>query len=366
MADTAVTSEGNRAADRAAAAAAPPAGVDVLCPMCSYNLRGLAEPRCPECGYASTWAELTDARLRPHPYLFEHHPEKSVRSFLRTLLGTALPRRFWPTVPAGQPVRVWRLTVYLLLCWLPLPLVVAGALAGRAELVRRTQNSAWLPASRINYATGLGVVLARPATQDDEATAALRRDVAAAGSIAQYVARTQPDVTFGQSWDTEFSRTWDGYNLKWRPIERAAVFVMLLVSWPVASFVGVAAMQGSLRRAKLRRDQLWRAHAYTFEWVGLMAMSVALALAAMWLHASAGPSPDQTSLGVLVGEFASRGLGWTVPMMLAAVATYRLWRAMRDYLQFPHALAAAATVQAVTLLAGYTLMVALGITVADS
>jgi hypothetical protein len=26
------------------------AGRDVACPLCRYNLRGLASPRCPECG----------------------------------------------------------------------------------------------------------------------------------------------------------------------------------------------------------------------------------------------------------------------------------------------------------------------------
>lgn len=38
---------------------APPAGSpdwatlheDVRCPLCDYDLRGLTEPRCPECGY---------------------------------------------------------------------------------------------------------------------------------------------------------------------------------------------------------------------------------------------------------------------------------------------------------------------------
>src|SRR5687768_18521450 len=30
------------------------------CPLCDYDLRGLAEPRCPECGYRFTWEELRD------------------------------------------------------------------------------------------------------------------------------------------------------------------------------------------------------------------------------------------------------------------------------------------------------------------
>jgi hypothetical protein len=48
---------------------------DVSCPMCEYNLRGLAEPRCPECGYRFAWKDLLDAKARAHAYLYEHHPE---------------------------------------------------------------------------------------------------------------------------------------------------------------------------------------------------------------------------------------------------------------------------------------------------
>ena len=47
---------------------------DIFCPLCEYNLRGLIEPRCLECGYRFEWPDLLDPRRRLHPYLFEHHP----------------------------------------------------------------------------------------------------------------------------------------------------------------------------------------------------------------------------------------------------------------------------------------------------
>ena len=59
----------------------------ICCPLCEYNLRGLSEPRCPECGYRFDWDALLDPTKRLHPYLFEHHPERNVRSFVRTFLG---------------------------------------------------------------------------------------------------------------------------------------------------------------------------------------------------------------------------------------------------------------------------------------
>lgn len=68
---------------------------EIHCPLCTYNLHGLNEARCPECGYRFEWSEILDPDPRPHPYLFEHHPEKDVRSFLQTLVGGLRPGRFW-------------------------------------------------------------------------------------------------------------------------------------------------------------------------------------------------------------------------------------------------------------------------------
>ncbi len=36
------------------------AGRDVFCPQCEYNLRGLDQPRCPECGLAIRFPTATD------------------------------------------------------------------------------------------------------------------------------------------------------------------------------------------------------------------------------------------------------------------------------------------------------------------
>jgi hypothetical protein len=76
---------------------------DLHCPLCEYNLRGLTEPRCPECGYRFQWAELIDEKLKLHPYLFEHHPRRNVRSFWKTAVGGLQPGRFWTKLHAGQP-----------------------------------------------------------------------------------------------------------------------------------------------------------------------------------------------------------------------------------------------------------------------
>ena len=85
---------------------------DVHCPLCNYNLRGLAEPRCPECGYQFTWPELLDPARRRHAYLFELHQESNFKSFWKTAFHSLRPRKFWLTLRADQPSVPRRLFLY--------------------------------------------------------------------------------------------------------------------------------------------------------------------------------------------------------------------------------------------------------------
>jgi hypothetical protein len=90
---------------------------DIHCPMCKYNLRGLSEPRCPECGFRFIWQDLLEAKTRPHPYLYEHHPRSPIRSFWRTALTAAVqPGRFWGALHPAQPSRPGRLLRYWIRC----------------------------------------------------------------------------------------------------------------------------------------------------------------------------------------------------------------------------------------------------------
>ncbi len=96
---------------------------NVICPLCEYNLRGLIEPRCPECGYRFEWPEVLDPARCLHPYLFEHHPEHNVRSFLATILNAQRPRRFWASLHPVQPSRPRRLRLY---AWIVLGIYLFG------------------------------------------------------------------------------------------------------------------------------------------------------------------------------------------------------------------------------------------------
>lgn len=99
---------------------------DILCPLCEYNLRSLSEARCPECGYRFTWPEVLDPQRRLHRYLFEHHPERNVWAFRKTVTGQWLPQRFWRTLHPVQSVNVRRLRWYWLVVALVYFLCVAG------------------------------------------------------------------------------------------------------------------------------------------------------------------------------------------------------------------------------------------------
>jgi hypothetical protein len=94
---------------------------EILCPLCGYNLRGLIEPRCPECGYRFDWHALLNPPPR-HPYLFEHHPDRNVRSFFHTLVAGLRPRRFWKELQPIHAPRLLRLILYWLLATALMPL----------------------------------------------------------------------------------------------------------------------------------------------------------------------------------------------------------------------------------------------------
>lgn len=107
---------------------------EIICPMCWYNLRGLQEPRCPECGYRFTWPEVLDPARRRHPFLFEQHPHNNFWSFRKTLLATLRPSRFFSKLHPAHIAHVGRALMYALIC--SLPYLAAASLAAVRVLFR--------------------------------------------------------------------------------------------------------------------------------------------------------------------------------------------------------------------------------------
>src|SRR5690348_9108847 len=104
----------------------------ILCPLCDYNLRGISEPRCPECGYRFAWPELMEVARQSHPTLFDHNPRRKLRNFLATLRGGFSPVTFWTSIHPKLACSRWRLLLYLVLYMLPWLSLLAVALISQA------------------------------------------------------------------------------------------------------------------------------------------------------------------------------------------------------------------------------------------
>jgi len=95
---------------------------DVPCPLCDYNMRGLPSPRCPECGGQYSWPDLLDPVFGRHPFIYEHHDNRNLWSFTRTLTTGLLPSFFWRSVKPTHHVVDERLRGYF---WIVLALGLA-------------------------------------------------------------------------------------------------------------------------------------------------------------------------------------------------------------------------------------------------
>ncbi len=120
---------------------APPAGepifadLDIPCPHCEYNLRGLIEPRCPECG------EIFDPYKVLHDFR-ETQPPLPIFWVIRNVYRH--PLEFWRLQQVRRsrgPTRVQLFSALLylptLLAWTYLELAGAPATAPAELLVRR-------------------------------------------------------------------------------------------------------------------------------------------------------------------------------------------------------------------------------------
>jgi hypothetical protein len=278
------------------AAAAPSHGDatarDVACPLCAYDLRGLAEPRCPECGFRFEWADLLDPAKRKHPYLFEHHPERNVRSFVGTLWGGLRPRTFWTSLYPSQPSDARRLALYA---------IAVAAVPVLLPLVMFGRNVLWLN----GYAESW---------------------------ILNYVA---PYVPAG------YSRLRVAWNTPPRPDE----FLELLafyVGWAAVTFLSLLVFRISMRRARIDPVHVARCVVYSFDavfWVGALGVAAAAVSTLAGLMGYPGVEPVWVAVPIVA-----------TPPVLAAVVLYRLDTAYRRYLRFDRPFLTVLASQVITLL----------------
>jgi hypothetical protein len=264
---------------------------DVACPLCEYNLRGLVEPRCPECGYAFEWHVLLDDNLRLHEYVFEHHAERSAWSFRRTLLGGLRPGRFWRSLRPEQPSIVRRLRMYWMICAFAL---LAAAVA--AFFCCRPSGQGFSYGAFGGYGWWSDSVWNQP----------------------RWVLRQ----FFG------FLRYDALYTLG----------ALTLAAWPWASLAALLVYQQSMGKAKIRAAHLVRCVVYSADAMVWAAIAIALVAAAA-VTFDIGPSTGEAFAlaGVIVAAYL--------------VACYRLFRAYQLYLKFHRPLLTVLAAQVIVLLA---------------
>ena len=283
----------------------------LICPLCDYDLRGLTEARCPECGYAFTWEELRDPARRLHPYLFEHHAERNVWSFRKTLLNSLLPRRFWRTLFPTQPSRPRRLMLYWALVTLlgvtPFLLAVGYRMYEMDQRMRQ---------QRATHAT----------TMSPQYRAEL---IARHGSVEAMMDTYMP--LFPSPRYFQLSNITGYWELG--TAFRVTTFALL---WPFLTFASLMVFRASMRRARVRPIHVLRCVVYSADVAALVAAITTIVwfFYEPWLR-------QQGNWSAAWWQYAGTGGAVIVVAFLFAVLTYRLWIAFRRYLRFEHALATA-------------------------
>jgi hypothetical protein len=293
----------------------------VLCPLCEYQLRGLSQPRCPECGYQFTWDEVLNADRRPHPYLFEHHPRQNVWSFARTKLGGFRPWIFWIKLKPTMPLVPKRLVLYWLI---NLPLLLILLLGG---FIRFYANVA--PSIRMMRTSTINYMQKRPT----EPT--VQQWVQRYGTARRAVDALYPDPF---SFSGIQGLIGDYFIRRARaPKLDFAPAALLLILWPWATFATLMIFRISMARARIRPPHVLRCVVYSCDVVLIPVAALVFILPEfnqyMW-------NPLEVFSGLV-----------RACLLMSALTLYKLGFAYRLYLRFPHAWTTVVVAQIVVSLA---------------
>jgi len=291
---------------------------DVFCPLCDYNLRGLTDPRCPECGFGFEWPDVLDPSRRIHPYIFEHHPERNFRSFWRTAFAGWRPRRFWTSLHPAQPSRPRRLMLY----W--------GVAAGMVVLAYLITFAALTH----DGATQQAAFKVRLIAYMNTPAAAQRRAVVVSeyGSVQAYADAVYPTRYVKNA---QKILTSDG-------LFGAFVLPMAcILSWSWMTLAALLIFRASMRRARIKTVQVLRCVIYC-------SADLLLWLAVLLLMLTPAHVLAMMGMRWWIGFMAVSATCCAVSCI--ALTTHRLTIAYRLYLRFDHPDATVLASQIVALL----------------
>ena len=278
---------------------------DILCPLCEYNLRGLTQPRCPECGYRFDWPEVLNPDRQPHPFLFEHHPEKNWWSYRQTVRGACRPKRFWTSLHPSQPSRPRRMLAY----WL-----IGACLLGL-----------------------VGVLFVVPYAVYEVHTCDLRRNEARRhtrmerivqqwGSMDAYLDLYYPTGIVELKTDIK-----NGDILRWYKSRFVPAVLGTLLVWPWLTLAAMMVLQISMRRARLKPIHLARCVLYSCDvsaWAALFIVACIATTLAPFLFDPAAQTFRFGRPDFVLGH----ALGWIG--LTITWSTWRLRTACKYYLRF--------------------------------
>lgn len=300
---------------------------EICCPLCDYNLRGLTEPRCPECGYQFEWANILDPTQRIHAYLFEHYPKRNIWSFVKTVLGSANPFAFWRSLHPYQPSNVRRLFLFWVLCVViaVIPFLTAAVpfIADYPREVARSR-SAELASLQKSYSMRTSVINQF-------------------GTVERYLDRLYPPINSKHF----YLQLQNG--LKRQPMLMLLPFLMLI--WPWGTFLILLIFRQSMSRAKINIAHVMRCVLYS-DGVLYAAFILTGPILLLVLLAMTNLPPGMTMevhLSRMVVLFMK--LSCLAAPILWMFAFWRLIVAYQRYLRFPHAVATIISTQIILFLA---------------
>jgi hypothetical protein len=275
---------------------------EIACPLCEYNLRGLTEPRCPECGYRFTWREMLDPTRQLHRYLFEHHFDRRVWAFFRTLCGHLVPMRFWRQLHPNQPSR----PVLIFLYWSCIAIVYLVTIAISVGYT--------VPTSRANNRAVRFSLRAAEKDSNSPMSPWIKHIIFEYGSLQTYLDSQYPTSALGIARVLLFGNG--------NPFGAMLIFLFL---WPWLTMAAFALFRRTLGRANVRPSHLMRISVYSCDVILLPLLGLLVNVGADHVARSSALIPlVNWRIEVLCALFGIAAITWL----------YRLVVAFMFYLRF--------------------------------
>jgi hypothetical protein len=278
---------------------------EMHCPLCDYNLRGLQQPRCPECGFVFTWAELKRGQDETHPYLFEHHPKRNIWSFWRTYWRDCFPQTFWIDLSPAQPVRTRRLVSY----WLMASMVTLTAVI-----------------ITLGYAVWDGYQFQ---TNTSVAPPGLRPIFSAPTSGPIFLMHA-PTPTIPSLWDKLGNAWLDAFDQCLNHSVFVAASTVLL--WPWLTMLALLVFGESMRKARINKQHVLRVIVYGTDFGFVMLIPILFGFQARF----------------------SSGYPFVIALLCGGFTLYRVTIAYKDYLRFHMPFATVLASQIIVMLVFFT------------